>query len=619
MTGNGYRFVGGLVMWLAAGACLAVSAAVVGFESLEPGFAITAAQNDEGFEQDPRHWSSLAADGRVGRIVSKSGAEGRCLLLDADGRVDRHWRRTVEGAQNVGAGAAFEADVRFSLADGGLEETDPTDKIALWLEESEETDGVGRLRVRAGDGQGGTCDWQIAGECDPACWHHLKICLLTDITEGAGVAGLVIMLDGVRLRWTNEDGERFFFGFRLNAAAGKLVEAHELFLSRRQAPNVDAASFGVAGFLGLGEVDDLGFETDFSDAFGEESLVALNWSEEGLQDLAWSVDGGDWVKADLAAGRAVVECGLRTQDHVVRIRQLVDSAAGYCAEVPLCRGGCECACQAEEWVVTVQSEAPWAAVTMAVMKPLAWLGDGRGYKNLAEAVEAAGDGETVTLAGDCELVESVELSSERSLTLDLNGWSVRGVGANAPLTNRGQLTIVDGGQGRRGRIEASAEADGNYREIAIANIGKNAKVVIVGGDFSGLIAAPAGLKSGLVVVGGGAFETQAEVFPLQSSLAEGMVPVRMRDGNGFVVVSETMPVASVFMEAGELGVMVDGTDERLDYRLLGASMLEGPYEAVSEPKSGMEGPLTLKVGLRGERQGFYRLQIGGKMRTKVVR
>ena len=75
------------------------------------------------------------------------------------------------------------------------------------------------------------------------------------------------------------------------------------------------------------------------------------------------------------------------------------------------------------------------------------------YATLAEAVDAANDGDTITLLAN--VTENVEISKGKRVTLDLNGYTLNGgTGtAKAALTNYGTITIKDSSAAKTGTIK----------------------------------------------------------------------------------------------------------------------------------------------------------------------
>ena len=71
------------------------------------------------------------------------------------------------------------------------------------------------------------------------------------------------------------------------------------------------------------------------------------------------------------------------------------------------------------------------------------------YKTLAEAMEAAQSGDTVTLLADIALTEGIAVATDKKITLDLNGKTITGTdnatGSFGLFTNKGELTITGNG------------------------------------------------------------------------------------------------------------------------------------------------------------------------------
>lgn len=94
------------------------------------------------------------------------------------------------------------------------------------------------------------------------------------------------------------------------------------------------------------------------------------------------------------------------------------------------------------------------------------------YESVAEALEAAKNGGTVTVLTDITLTEGITVPADAEIILDLNGKTVSYTGdvaGEAMLTNRGDLTITDSTEEQNGRIvytytgaPDTAYSKGNY-------------------------------------------------------------------------------------------------------------------------------------------------------------
>ena len=105
--------------------------------------------------------------------------------------------------------------------------------------------------------------------------------------------------------------------------------------------------------------------------------------------------------------------------------------------------------------------------------------DGTEYATLAAAVEAAKDGQTITLLKDVELSATLEISANKTVALDLNGKKLTTTtksGDNSrhyyAIDNYGTFTLLD----------SSAEQTGEIRARGIENL-ENGKMIIEGGTI----------------------------------------------------------------------------------------------------------------------------------------
>lgn len=100
---------------------------------------------------------------------------------------------------------------------------------------------------------------------------------------------------------------------------------------------------------------------------------------------------------------------------------------------------------------------------------------GKNYSSLQEAINAAQDGETVTLRTDA--TEDVTIAG-KNITLDLNGHTLNGgTGtAKAAILNKGNVTITDTSAGKTGTIKRDDQ--GAQGEISYYVIDNNGTMVI---------------------------------------------------------------------------------------------------------------------------------------------
>lgn len=91
--------------------------------------------------------------------------------------------------------------------------------------------------------------------------------------------------------------------------------------------------------------------------------------------------------------------------------------------------------------------------------------DGKIYTALSAAIDAAGDGDTVTLLAN--LAESITIPQGKEIVLDLNGHTLTNTEGSHTITNNGELTVQDTSAGRTGTVDNVTHARG-----ALVNYGK---------------------------------------------------------------------------------------------------------------------------------------------------
>ena len=100
----------------------------------------------------------------------------------------------------------------------------------------------------------------------------------------------------------------------------------------------------------------------------------------------------------------------------------------------------------------------------------------KAYKSLTEAIDAAEDGQTVTLLGDA--TENVTIEASKRVTLDLNGHTLNGgTGtAKAAILNKGTVTITDTSADKTGTIKRDDQGIANEKSHYV--IDNNGTMVI---------------------------------------------------------------------------------------------------------------------------------------------
>ena len=137
-------------------------------------------------------------------------------------------------------------------------------------------------------------------------------------------------------------------------------------------------------------------------------------------------------------------------------------------------------------------------------------GETTNYTSLDDALDAAQDGDTVTLQGDAEVTKAHWL--RKSFTLELNGKTAT-IQSGAQLSICAQSIIQDSSDGQNGKMVC--DDYGTY----ILNV-QGGELTIKSGTFAGKITAPAGGKSKLTIEGG-TFKKDVNLGAVSASLSGG--------------------------------------------------------------------------------------------------
>lgn len=99
---------------------------------------------------------------------------------------------------------------------------------------------------------------------------------------------------------------------------------------------------------------------------------------------------------------------------------------------------------------------------------------GKNYSTIKEAIDAAGDGDTVTLLAN--VTESITIGEGETIVLDLNGHTLTNTEGSHTITNNGALTVQDTSAGGTGTVDNVTHARG-----ALVNYGT---AELEGGTFT---------------------------------------------------------------------------------------------------------------------------------------
>ena len=113
------------------------------------------------------------------------------------------------------------------------------------------------------------------------------------------------------------------------------------------------------------------------------------------------------------------------------------------------------------------------------------------YATLQDAINAAVEGATVIVLTDIALAETVTVPADKTITLDLNGKTIAGTDNGTAsfglITNKGNLTIVDGSEDKNGKITLTATTNRGwnaYSSVISNTVG--GKLTVNGGTIEHL-------------------------------------------------------------------------------------------------------------------------------------
>ena len=198
----------------------------------------------------------------------------------------------------------------------------------------------------------------------------------------------------------------------------------------------------------------------------------------------------------------------------------------------------------------------------------------KAYSNLAEAVAAAQDGQTVRLLADVE--QNTQLIINKSITLDLNGKTIKISGytaEKAQVSVKGNLTIQDSSEAQTGKICSDYTGTAG-RVVSVENGGK---LTIAGGTIT--TEGMSGLSGSAVYIASGA-EVNMTGGAVKVDAKRDNVAMNVKGSTGVF----TMSGGSVIAEAG------DGTETNI------TAIFGSPRSTIQISAGTVSGPQAVFAG-----------------------
>ncbi len=246
--------------------------------------------------------------------------------------------------------------------------------------------------------------------------------------EGTGDCAIYHPMDGK----LTINGGKFVGMDGISINSGTLIITGGEFIADAESENMDEEGY---------------WDNNFGACTGDAvQIISRENSNSAYQNPTVSISGGTFVSINGAA---------------------VTSYAGYKGETPdtaatgFITGG-NFSSDPSEYLAYGYSvvENEDTTYTVVALDPVAQIGDDVFY-TLADAVKAAGEGDTITMLASIQLVDTgITVTADQVITLDLNGYTLSGVenaaSSTALIANNGTLTITDTSEAQTGKITTQA-------------------------------------------------------------------------------------------------------------------------------------------------------------------
>ena len=149
------------------------------------------------------------------------------------------------------------------------------------------------------------------------------------------------------------------------------------------------------------------------------------------------------------------------------------------------------------YYITMPDTDVTVSAIFAINDPEARIGNVE-YATLGEAIEAAGANDTIVLLKDIHTETGIEVPTDKTLTIDLNGYKVCRDTEGATVTVKGELSLYNNGNAETGMITHESGMNGSgvvveagatftmYGGIITGNTAENGAGVLVHGHFDAL-------------------------------------------------------------------------------------------------------------------------------------
>lgn len=575
--------------------------------STYPVGVFTPGLNDSGEDASPSYWYTGFADDLDAEVVNLSTDEESGVAVNYlafESNVTNPLYRTVNNCygfvegetqnvpkQAVGNGLFIDTTVQFTPYLVNENHPAPTktsddDKIIVWVRETEISEGVceTNLIVTAGYILGGANvepkDYVVQmtpAEVSALCQgqHRLTIKAFDNITSVSGVTimGFVVYIDGNAVSYGTEvaafeAGASDLAVLKTTPAFYYNNTAHKLFPSMVAPDTTGDASYSsitAVGFAGMGQIGEVWFD-DYTTDYPEFAGDNLNFTVV----VGKGVTSFEYL-GDTYTNTTTFAVAPGTTNIVITGVQY-DTANGWSAKTNtwfvgetvvnnagVTEGDSGTFFFADGDVFTL---AGFKANFAVVIGDETFYFETLGGNVVEDGALAAVNGGTLKLLNDVE-VTGFEITSEQTITIDLNGKTIVGSGnIAATIDNAGTLTIIDSSEGKTGKVLGFTAIDletgePKYTPVAIVNWGA---LTIYAGEYA-LVVPAENAENATFAINGGKFmmiideesvPESAEAFHLYPFIAEGLTAeMTVEEGVYYVTIGEAVVPATPVAKIGE--------------------------------------------------------------------
>jgi len=349
------------------------------------------------------------------------------------------------------------------------------------------------------------------------------------------------------------------------------------------------AWFNIEGSNGTINVDNSILKVSGGDAAGSLTITSsgntinlTNGSELAVGTLSIGADntvmiaGGSVVNATTisGAGKIVIDgTGLTTESEPVK-----GNASGFTGTIEVINNA------------DLYAEIQNGKIVLVARNYVAQIGEIK-YESLAEAVAAAETGATITMIADETLTDTVKITADKDITLDLNGNTIDGTGnVRIALMSYGDLTIKDSSAEKDGVIKAGTGTAGNAVNICAGTFTLESGSIY---SLNNAIlvdeqAAEININGGTITAEPATNNSAVMYISSTSNTVVNITAGEMTGYNGILLWNNTaITMTGGTIEAkGSTGIQGNGSKDNTEINISGDASISGYYAAIYHPQGG---------------------------------